>query len=120
MSKLPFFVSATFVLIFAAAEPIAASPQKQAPSAPSEESPWPDTPLSDDLSVAQPPQSRATQQTPDARYYPYHQALTFRLGQVADIGDLNSRDMLIGFQYQFPRFLSPKIEAGADLHNDGK
>jgi hypothetical protein len=55
-----------------------------------------------------------------ARYYPYHQQLTFRTGLASDFPKLSLNDSVLGFQYLFPKFLSPRLEAGADLHDNGR
>ncbi len=58
--------------------------------------------------------------TESARYYPYQQALTFHAGYDSDFPKISVEDLILGFEYLFPKFLSPKLEAGADLHEDGK
>ena len=119
MSKLLIFVSATFVLIFNSRAGFA-SPQDLAPEPPNQESPWPDQPLDQDLSIAKPPKLDHAPAPLDPRYYPYQQQLTFRYGQASDFPKINVNDNVTGFQYLFPKFLSPKLEAGADLHNEGR
>jgi hypothetical protein len=56
---------------------------------------------------------------PDPQYYPYQQQLTVRYGQASDFPSFKFNDSIIGFQYLFPKFLAPKLEAGADLHRNG-
>ncbi|MGZ3724007.1 MAG: hypothetical protein ACXVA9_13785 [Bdellovibrionales bacterium] len=119
MSKLLIFVSATFVLIFSAG-PCFASPQDQAPNSPAPESPGPTKPIDEDLSISTPPSLKYTPAPIDSRYYPYQQQLTFRYGQASDLPKIHLNDNVTGFQYLFPKFLSPKLEAGADLHDEGR
>jgi hypothetical protein len=119
MSKLRIFVSATFVL-FLGLSRAHASPQDSVPEFPETETPWPTTPLNPDLSVAKPPAFHGAPSPPNARYYPYQQQLTVRYGRASDLPKINVNDNVTGFQYLFPKFLSPKLEAGADLHDDGR
>lgn len=96
-----------------------ASPQSDVPESPSQEETWPKLPPDENLSIATPPPLTEPPPPPDARYYSYPQAFTFRLGLASDLSPLNFQDNVVGFEYLFPKFLSPKLEAGADLHNDG-
>lgn len=119
MSKLRIFVSATFVLIFVSSASFA-SPQDQVPDAPKEADPWPTKPPDENLSISDAPRVKGHPRPADPRYYPYQQALTFRYGQAGDLSSSKFNDNMTGFQYLFPKFLSPKLEAGADLHDGGK
>ena len=122
MSKLTIFVSATIVLIFANPSSFA-SPELAAPDSPETQSPWPNGKPSEDLAISQPPEARTDLEAPEPKYYPYQQQLTFRYGKSGDFGkfDVNKMtDNIIGFQYLFPKFLAPKLEAGADLHTAGR
>ena len=120
MSKLTIFVSSTIVLILSGGS-VWASPQNQAPEDQSVPTPWPSGPPPENMQISQPPKIHSSEvPAPNARYYAYHQQLTFRIGVDAEASDLKSpSDIVIGFQYLFPKFLSPKLEAGADLHSDG-
>jgi hypothetical protein len=121
MSKLMIFVSATIVLILLT-RPTWASPQNEAPpdSPTTEESTGTAAaPLPADMQVSKPPVLRAPPPPGDAHYYPYQQQLTFRYGRGGDFPKIRLNDNVTGFQYMFPKFLSPKLEAGADLHDDG-
>lgn len=121
MAKLPTVVSATIVLIFQTLN-VWASPIDEYPKTPipSEEEVATPAPLSEDMQIAQPRQSDDPLPPPKLEYYPYKQQLTVRYGQTSDLTDIDFDDNLIGFQYLFPKFLSPKLEAGADLHERGK
>lgn len=77
-------------------------------------------PLDENLSVAEPPVVERVPPPRPLRYYPYHQQLTFRGGRASDFPKLEFDDSVLGFQYLFPKFLAPKLEAGADLHQDGR
>jgi hypothetical protein len=118
MSKLLLFVSATFVL-FLCPRPATASPQDQVPTAPAEENTWPTTPLDENLNLAQPPHLREIPPPGDARYYPYQQQFTIHYGRATDLPKIDVNDNVTGFEYLFPKFLSPRLEAGADLHDFG-
>jgi hypothetical protein len=118
MSKLPIFVSATFVLIFNARLGFA-SPQDQAPPTQQSEEVWPQTPLNSDMKISEPPRVTEVPPPSDPHYYPYQQQLTVRYGQATNLPKINVNDNVTGFQYLFPKFLSPKLEAGADLHDGG-
>jgi hypothetical protein len=120
MSKLLIFVSATIVLIFANA-PTFAAPPAVSPEPPEEKSTWPDGKPDENLSITNAPDPVLPTPQADAHYYPYRQALTFRTGLSSDFPKINFDETVFGFQYLFPKFLSPKLEAGADLqeHNRG-
>lgn len=120
MSKLRIFVSATIVLIFmsvtAVAAPQLAAPEDKTPLPPSEA-----RPVDENMSVAPAPRASAEAyrvSRPD--YYNYAQAFTIRGGTSSDFPKLSFADSLVGFAYMFPKFLSPKLEAGADLHQNGR
>ncbi len=121
MSKLTIFVSATIVLIFANPQSFA-SPQMDAPDSPETESPWPSGKPPDDLAISKPKSINHSVEPPSAMYYPYQQQLTFRFGKSQELGKTSAEknDNIIGFQYLFPKFLSPKIEFAADLHTAGR
>jgi hypothetical protein len=119
MSKLSIFVSATFFLI-CCARPCFASPQDQAPPSPSNEEPTTSNPPNDDYSISKPPPVTGVAAPSDPHYYPYQQQLTVRYGQASDFPKINVNDNVTGFQYLFPKFLSPKLEGGADLQNAGR
>lgn len=117
MSKLPIFVSATIVLIFAS-HATSAAPPNAVPEMREEASPWPTGKPDENLSITEPPIVNGPVPKADAHYYPYRQALTFRAGLASDFPKASFKDSVMGFQYLFPKFLSPKLEAGADLHQD--
>ncbi len=118
MAKLPIFVSATIVLIFSHGG-AAASPQDNVlgvePAVEAEEV----RALDDNMAVSPPPALKGKPGPPNARYYPYQQQLTYRSGYDSDYPKLGVDNWVIGFQYLFPKFLSPKLEAGADLLDNG-
>ncbi|HMN68767.1 MAG TPA: hypothetical protein PKC28_09550 [Bdellovibrionales bacterium] len=119
MSKLLIFVSATIVLIFSSATGWP-SPQDTVPvSTDSAREPVTGEPIDENMSVSPPPDTPVSTPSAKARYYPYRQALTFRAGQASELEDVDFDDYVLGFQYLFPKFLSPKLEAGADLQKDG-
>lgn len=124
MAKLLIFVSATIVAILLPLTQAPAAPPAEMPppppSQPEDEPAGEPRPLSDDMVVTPAPEVRASQQPPNVRYYSHRQALTFRAGLASDFPKLGFTDSVIGFQYQFPKFLAPKLEAGADLHEDGR
>jgi hypothetical protein len=117
MSKLAIFVSATIVLIFSST-PSFAAPPLAVPESQEEEAKWPEGKPDENMSIAQPPDPALPVPEAEARYYPYRQALTFRGGLASDFPKASFNDTVLGFQYLFPKFLSPKLEAGADLHED--
>ncbi|MGE3683592.1 MAG: hypothetical protein AB7G93_17860 [Bdellovibrionales bacterium] len=117
------FVSATFVAFFNPGR-VHASPQPDIPAPPTqeEENPvWPKSPPDENLAIATPPPVTGTNSAPpQPRYYRYNQALTFRMGLASDFPKINFDETVIGFQYLFPKFLAPKLEAGADLLEEGR
>lgn len=122
MSKLAIFVSATIVLIFSYGPLVQAAPQEIMPE---ETSLHPvegseSRPIDENMSMveAKPVQTKPDIQPPP--YYPYRQQLTLRIGKASRVGKIDFDDDILGFQYLFPKFLSPKLEAGADLHKNGK
>lgn len=120
MSKLALFVSGTIVLIFMGAF-AKASPQPEVPESKTIESEPEPRPGDENLAITTPP-PRPLKPLPPANsnYFPYRQALTFRLGIASDPETKKLTDRVVGFQYLFPKFLSPKLEGGADLHEDGR
>lgn len=69
--------------------------------------------LNENLSVSPPPEVDQEIAPPaPPRYYSARQALSLRFGQTDD-------QFIWGGQFQFPKFLSPKLEAGADALEDG-
>ncbi len=120
MPKLTIFVSATIVLILCSGI-ASAAPQNQAPDDSSRVEPWPDGPPPENMQISQPPPLPAERLVPpEARYYGYQQQLTFRLGVATEASKLSQpQDFVVGFQYMFPKFLAPKLEAGADLQGEG-
>lgn len=121
MAKLTIFVSATIVAIFIQAAAIAA-PQSDVPE--SKESgvvPEETRPPDENMVISPAPKPSRTALEPESpRYYAYQQALSFRGGLASDFPKLNFEDSVTGFAYLFPKFLSPKLEAGADLHENGR
>lgn len=124
MSKLVIFVSATIVLILS--PPAAqASPQRSTTLESNEDKDGattsePEEPIDENLSIVEPPPLSGKPNGFLPRYYPYRQQLTFRAGQTSGLNKTHFEDLVLGFQYLFPKFLSPKLEAGADLHVDGE
>ena len=118
MSKLKLFVSA-YVAMLILSRQVVASPQDQAPEGPQEKTQWSKTVPGDDLSISQPPPLAAPPPPPEPKYYPYQQQLTFRMGFNGVFPADHFENRVIGFQYLFPKFLAPKLEAGADLQNGG-
>jgi len=120
MSKLRIFVSATIVLIFVSVTATAA-PQ---PEVPEDRSPPPAVevrPIDENMGVAPAPKaSAAAYRAERPEYYNYSQAFTVRGGTSTDFPKISLDDALLGFAYMFPKFLSPKLEAGADLHESGR
>ncbi len=118
MSKLGIFVSGTIVLFLA--HVTWASPSHEVPSTAGDEVQWPTGQSGDTMSVAEPPPVKFTAKPIDPGFYPYRQALTVRAGQGSKFPKIEPNELVLGFQYLFPKFLSPKLEAGADVHEDGK
>lgn len=118
MSKLLLFVSATIVLIFIYG-PSFASPLDEVPEGPVEKEQWPNSLPGEDMAISKAPPSTGVLAPVNAHYYSYQQQLTIRYGLAGDFPKINLNDNVMGFQYLFPKFLSPKLEAGADLHDDG-
>lgn len=120
MAKLTIFVSATIVAIFlnarAGAAPHADVPADSPPVSVPDEIRPPDENMV--ISLAPKPTHETRPESP--RYYNYQQALSFRAGLASDFPKLSFEDSVIGFSYLFPKFLSPKLEAGADLHENGR
>jgi hypothetical protein len=78
-------------------------------------------PLDENMVMAPAPQVDAKSvPVAQSRYYPYRQQMTFRAGMASDFPKINMNDSVLGFEYLFPKFLSPKLEAGADLHENGR
>lgn len=119
MAKLRIFVSATIVLIFTHASAMG-SPVTSAPDDPEEQSKESPPPPDENLSIVTPKPLQGPVPKVNARYYSYRQALTFRGGVAAEVRKAEWNDTVWGFQYLFPKFLSPKLEAGADVHQHGR
>lgn len=123
MSKLAFIVSATIVLIFtclvsspiARAGPLPTMPENTATVENDE-----NRTIDENMNVTEPEPVAGSPSFTPPRYYPYRQQLTFRAGAGTDVPKVDFDDVVLGFQYLFPKFLSPKLEAGADLHKDGR
>lgn len=118
MTNTRIFVSATIVLIFACVR-VEASPDDKAPV---EDPPAVEEQahaLDDNMAVSQPPPLQEKPGPAYARYYPYQQQLTFRSGYDSDFPKMGIDNWVLGFQYLFPKFLAPKLEAGADLIDSG-
>lgn len=118
MTNPGFFVSATIVLILNSSVGWA-SPDSSAPINDTQTEAEEVRPLDDNMAVSPPPQLMGKPRPPNARYYPYQQQLTYRTGYDSDYPKLGLENWVIGFQYLFPKFLSPKLEAGADLIDGG-
>lgn len=119
MAKPAIFVSATIVAIFLGLN-VEASPTTELKQLEPAESQGEVKALDDNMAVSEAPTIKAKPEPTDSRYYPYQQALTFRSGYESDFPKLGVEDWALGFQYMFPKFLSPKLEAGADLHKEGR
>lgn len=137
MSKLTNFVSGTIVLIFiwlvaatlcltqAQASP---SPQTGLTAEENDKATQPSAeegqtyPELENLTLTRPDKILRAQDVPlrDPKYYPYQQQMTFRAGASSDFPKVSYDDTVLGFQYLFPKFLSPRLEAGADLHEKGR
>ncbi len=119
MSKLAIIVSATIVLIFHHAQS-AASPQNIMPDVKESSEPANDLPVDENLSIAEPGPTDPNLKFTPPKYYSHHQQLTLRFGSTSELSPVRFTDYLLGFQYLFPKFLSPKWEAGADMIKDGQ
>lgn len=119
MANSKIFVSTTIVAIFLGPM-VQASPSLEVENLNAAEPQGESRVLDDNMAVSEVPPMAAPPPPPDPRYYPYHQALTFRTGYESDFPKLGVEDWVLGFQYMFPKFLSPKLEAGADLHREGR
>ncbi len=119
MSNSKIFVSATIVVILLGPY-VQASPSTDVRTIEASEPEAETRTLDDNMAVSEPPALHAKPPPADARYYPYQQALTFRTGYESDLPKMGVEDWVLGFQYMFPKFLSPKLEAGADLHREGR
>lgn len=119
MSKLTVFVSATIVAFFPPL--VEASPHAETHLGDdAQESSAAGKSLDENMTISDAPEAPTVlKRSRSARYYPYQQALTFRVGRISDFPKLDFSDSIFGFQYLFPKFLSPKLEAGADLHEGG-
>ncbi len=121
MSKLRIFVSATIVLFYGFSYNLEASPSKEVSDETPYQAPQIPMPIDDSLAISRPTQpSSKSKSSLDPDYYPFKQQFTLRIGRAAEISNLGFDDMVLGFQYLFPKFLSPKIEAGADLREQGR
>jgi hypothetical protein len=127
MAKLPTLVSVTLVsativlMLTALHSPSSlASPDNQFPENNQTDPVETPQPLSEDMQIADPPGTTPKLGPSNLHYYPYEQQLTFRYGRAGNLSDRKLEDNLIGFQYLFPKFLSPKLEAGADLQDGGE
>jgi hypothetical protein len=118
MSNLLTFVSATIVLILAAPN-VSAAPQTDVPESQQSEPHAADHPPDENLSISEPKNVGPTKPA-DSGYYSYRQAFTFRVGQMSDFPETKADEVIFGFQYMFPKFLSPKLEAGADVHENAR
>lgn len=118
MAKLTLFVSATIVGIFVSSK-VLASPSAELANPTESEQGEPATPLDSNMALTPPPAVTEKGPPPDPHYYPYHQAFTVRSGYDSDFPKLSFNNWVLGFQYLFPKFLSPKLEAGADLIDNG-
>ena len=61
--------------------------------------------------------SSLNQKFENFEFFPFRQSLTVRMGAAAPVSDFKDTETIIGFTYMFPKFLSPRFEAGADVHN---
>lgn len=119
MSKLAIFVSATIVLILTSLRAGAAPQPEVPPDSPTEEKVQ-ERAVDENMAIAEPAPLTHVPPPANQRYYAYRQALTVRGGIGIDLSnDEDSTQKVLGVQYTLPRFLSPRWEIGADLHNDG-
>jgi hypothetical protein len=123
MSKLTVNVSATIVLIFTAhvRSPFAqANPLPTMPENTATKEEFENRAIDENMNLIERTPITGLPTYSPPRYYPYRQQLTFRAGGGTDFPKIDFDDLVLGFQYLFPKFLSPKLEAGADLHKDGR
>jgi hypothetical protein len=118
MANQRFIVSATIVLIFLSGSAFA-SPVTGVELEDTSAESGTTLQLDDNLSISRPPSLTSKPPPPDPHYYPYQQALTFRTGYDSNWPKLGVDHWILGFQYLFPKFLSPKLEAGADSLDNG-
>lgn len=119
MAKLILIVSATIVVIFSGT-PLLASPEKKISEQNQMLSEQPDqVAIDENLVISEAPATPFAIEPKQTGYYSYRQALTIRAGATIGGSDFKSMSSIFGFQYLFPRFLSPKMEAGADVHASG-
>lgn len=99
-----------------------ASPTHEIPPAAKQQSePETGKRLDSDMIIAPAPEPDLSEVEPeDSGYYSYQQALTFRLGLATDTDAFNPSQLVMGFQYLLPKFLSPKFEIGADAIDRGR
>ncbi|MBX3021728.1 MAG: hypothetical protein KF799_08645 [Bdellovibrionales bacterium] len=120
MAKLTIFVSATIVAIFIGTSAQAA-PHGEAPSpSPAVEEIGESRPPGENMAITPVEQVNSVSQATAPRYYMARQALVFRGGLASDFPKLDFSDSVTGVSYLFPKFLSPQLEAGADLHENGR
>lgn len=122
MANSKIFVSATIVAILLSLAPglkANASPSLELKDLDPAEAQNETKTLDENLVVSEAPQLKSKPPPGELRYYPYQQALTFRTGYESDFPKIGVDDWVLGFQYMFPKFLSPRLEAGADLHREG-
>jgi len=74
----------------------------------------------ENLSVATPPPTNGPAEPEPARYYHYRHAVTLRGGMITDLNPVEFDEGVFGAQYMFPKFLSPKLEVGVDVREDGR
>lgn len=123
MSKLAFFVSATIVLIFTSLVKPSVARAGPLPTMPDYKAKQEDDAnrtIDENIKMTEPSQVTGSPDFTPPLYYPYRQQLTFRAGSGTDLPKMDFDDVVLGFQYLFPKFLSPRLEAGADLHKDGR
>jgi hypothetical protein len=118
MTNPGFFVSATIVLILLCPR-VEASPDSNARIDDTQTEQEEVHPLDENMAVSTPPALKQKSGPPNARYYPYQQQFTYRTGYDSDYPKIGVDNWVLGFQYLFPKFLSPKLEAGADLVDGG-
>lgn len=120
MSKLTVFVSATIVLILLQPKSHAA-PTPEVPESPKAEEQWGDGKSADENMAVTPaaPVQITQPKSNSLRYYTARQAVTVRAGFALNLSNSDEdTETLLGVQYLMPKFLSPRLEIGADLHSD--